>query len=156
WGAAGSRAGAGGEAPAYICWGHNNRSALVRVPMYKPQKGNSTRVEFRSLDSACNPYLAFALILAAGLKGIEAGYQLPPGSVDAVRQRTPAERRAPGFAPLRQSLDEAISVMQGSELVAETLGEHVFDFFLRNKREEWREYRYQVTEFELDRYLPIL
>ena len=156
WGAAGSSAGAGGEAPAYICWGHNNRSALVRVPMYKPQKGNATRIEFRSLDSACNPYLAFALILAAGLKGIEAGYQLPPGAEDDVWALTPAERRALGIDPLPQSLDEAISVMQGSELVAETLGEHVFDFFLRNKREEWREYRHQVTAFELDRYLPML
>jgi glutamine synthetase len=156
WGAAERTAGAGGEAPAYICWGHNNRSALIRVPMYKPQKGNATRIEFRSLDSACNPYLAFALILAAGLKGIEAGYQLPHGAEDDVWALTSAERRALGIDPLPQSLDEAINVMQGSELVAETLGEHVFDFFLRNKREEWREYRHQVTEFELNRYLPVL
>jgi len=156
WGAAGSSAGAGGEAPAYICWGHNNRSALVRVPMYKPQKGNATRIEFRSLDSACNPYLAFALILAAGLKGIEAGYQLPPGAEDDVWALTSAERRALGIRPLPQDLDQAIRVMQDSELVAETLGEHVFDFFLRNKRAEWQEYRRQVTEYELGRYLPML
>jgi glutamine synthetase len=156
WGAAESAAGAGGEAPAYICWGHNNRSALVRIPMYKPHKGNATRVEFRSVDSACNPYLAFAVILEAGLKGIEAGYELPPGAEDDVWALTSAERRALGISPLPQSLDEAITVMQDSELVAQALGEHVFDFFLRNKRAEWGEYRHQVTQFELDRYLPVL
>jgi glutamine synthetase len=156
WGGDERIAGAGGEAPAYICWGHNNRSALVRVPMYKPHKGNATRIEFRSIDSACNPYLAFAVILAAGLKGIEADYDLPPGAEDDVWALTSAERRALGIAPLPRDLSEAISVMQDSELVADTLGEHVFDFFLRNKRAEWREYRRQVTEFELDRYLPVL
>ena len=146
----------GGEAPAYICWGHNNRSALVRVPMYKPQKGNSTRVEFRSPDSACNPYLAFAVMLAAGLKGIEEGYVLPEGAEDDVWSLTDAERRAMGIHPLPGSLAEAIEVMERSELVAETLGEHVFDFFLRNKRAEWQDYRRQVTAYELDRYLPVL
>src|ERR1700726_1536297 len=156
WGAEERTAGAGGEAPAYVCWGHNNRSALVRVPMYKPQKGNSTRVEFRSVDAACNPYLAFAVILAAGLKGIEGDYELPPGAEDDVWALTSAERRALGIRPLPQDLDQAIKVMQDSELVAETLGEHVFDFFLRNKREEWQEYRRQVTEYELSRYLPML
>ncbi len=156
WGGDERIAGAGGEAPAYICWGHNNRSALVRVPMYKPQKANATRVEFRSIDSACNPYLAFAVILAAGLKGIEADYELPAGAEDDVWALTEAERRALGIAPLPQSLSDACNVMEGSELVAETLGEHVFDFFLRNKRAEWREYRRQVTEFELDRYLSVL
>jgi glutamine synthetase len=156
WGGDERIAGAGGEAPAYICWGHNNRSALVRVPMYKPQKGNATRVEFRSIDPACNPYLAFAVILAAGLKGIEEDYELPPGAEDDVWALTSAERRALGIAPLPQSLADACDVMQRSELVAETLGEHVFDFFLRNKRSEWQEYRRQVTEFELDRYLPTL
>ena len=146
----------GGEAPAYVCWGHNNRSALVRVPMYKPQKGNSTRVEFRSPDSACNPYLAFAVMLAAGLKGIEEGYVLPEGAEDDVWSLTDAERRAMGIHPLPGSLAEAIEVMERSELVAETLGEHVFDFFLRNKRAEWQDYRRQVTAYELDRYLPVL
>jgi len=124
--------------------------------MYKPQKANATRVEFRSVDSACNPYLAFAVILAAGLKGIEADYELPPGAEDDVWALTSAERRALGIGPLPQSLDEAIGAMQDSELVAETLGEQVFDFFLRNKRAEWRDYRHQVTQFELDRYLPTL
>ena len=146
----------GGEAPAWICWGHNNRSALIRVPMYKPSKGNSTRIEYRAMDSAVNPYLAYSVLLAAGLKGIEEGYELPPGSEDDVWGLTSAERRALGMDPLPGSLDQAISAMEKSELVAETLGEHVFDFFLRNKRAEWGEYRRQVTAWELDRYLPLL
>ena len=146
----------GAEAPAMICWGHNNRSALVRVPMYKPTKGNSTRVEFRSLDSACNPYLAYAVILASGLKGIEEGYELPPGAEDDVWSLTAAERRAMGMEPLPGSLNQAIQAMERSELVAETLGEHVFDFFLRNKQAEWEEYRRQVNAWEIDRYLPTL
>ena len=146
----------GGEAPAYVCWGHNNRSAMVRVPMYKPQKGQSTRIEVRTLDSACNPYLAFAVLLAAGLKGVEDGYSLPPGAEDDVWSLTEGERRAMGIDPLPQNLAEAIAVMEHSELVAETLGEQVFDFFLRNKRAEWQEYRNQVTAFELERYLPAL
>jgi glutamine synthetase len=156
WGGDERTAGNGGEAPAYISWGHNNRSALVRVPMYKPQKGNATRIEFRSLDPACNPYLAYAVLLAAGLKGIEKDYELPPGAEDDVWALTAAERRAMGIEPLPGSLSDACNVMERSELVAETLGEEVFDFFLRNKRDEWREYRRQVTEFELDRYLPVL
>jgi glutamine synthetase len=156
WGGDEKIAGAGGEAPSYICWGHNNRSALVRVPMYKPQMGSATRVEFRSIDSACNPYLAYAVVLEAGLRGIEAQYELPPGAEDDVWALTSSERRALGIEPLPQNLSEAISVMQSSELVAEALGEHVFDFFLRNKRAEWAEYRRQVTEFELDRYLAAL
>jgi len=146
----------GAEAPAMICWGHNNRSALVRVPMYKPAKGNSTRVEFRSLDSACNPYLAFAVILAAGLAGIERGYELPPGAEDDVWALTAGERRALGMRPLPASLNQAIQEMERSELVAETLGEHVFDFFLRNKQSEWEDYRRQVSQWEIDRYLPTL
>jgi glutamine synthetase len=146
----------GAEAPAWICWGHNNRSALIRVPMYKPAKGNSTRIEFRSLDSAANPYLAFAVILAAGLKGIEEGYELPEGSDDDVWALTSAERRAMGMHPLPSSLNQAIVDMERSELVAETLGEHVFEFFLRNKKAEWEDYRRQVSQWELDRYLPLL
>ncbi|MDQ1704530.1 MAG: glutamine synthetase [Frankiaceae bacterium] len=146
----------GGEAPAYVCWGHNNRSALVRVPMYKPHKGNSTRVEIRSPDSAGNPYLMFAVLLAAGLKGIEEGYELPDGAEDDVWALTDGERRALGIAPLPGSLSDAIKTLESSELMAETLGEHVFDFFLRNKRAEWESYRQQVTPFELTRYLPVL
>ena len=143
----------GGEAPAHLTWGHNNTSAMVRVPMYKPLKGQSSRIEVRSLDPACNPYLAYAVLLSAGLTGIEKGYDLPPEAEEDVWSLTPGERRALGIEPLPSSLHEAITVMERSELVAETLGEHVFDFFLRNKRQEWDDYRRQVTEFELDRYL---
>jgi glutamine synthetase len=150
------RLAAGGEAPSYICWGHNNRSALVRVPMYKPQKSQSSRIEFRSLDSASNPYLAFALLLAAGLKGIEEAYELPREAEDDVWSLTDRERRALGIKPLPTSLAEAISAMEESELAAETLGEHVFDFFLRNKRNEWADYRKQVTPFERSLLLPVL
>jgi glutamine synthetase len=146
----------GGEAPAHLTWGHNNRSAMVRVPMYKPAKGQSSRVEVRTIDSACNPYLSFAVLLAAGLKGIEKGYELPPETEDDVWRLTDFERRALGIEPLPASLSQAIEAMERSELVAETLGEHVFDFFLRNKRAEWEEYRGQVTAFELERYLPRL
>ena len=146
----------GGEAPSYICWGHNNRSALIRVPMYKPGKGNSTRIEYRALDSATNPYLAFAVILAAGMKGIEDGLELPDGAEDDVWSLTDSERRALGIKPLPSSLEAALGLMERSELVAETLGEGVFDFFLRNKRAEWDEYSRQVTPFELSRYLPWL
>jgi glutamine synthetase len=146
----------GGEAPSYVCWGHNNRSALIRVPMYKPGKGQSTRIEYRALDSACNPYLAFAVLLAAGLRGIDEGLDLPDGAEDDVWALTDGERRALGIKPLPASLSDAIRIMEESELVAETLGEGVFDFFLRNKRQEWVEYRQQVTPFELNRYLPLL
>ncbi len=146
----------GGEAPPYACWAHNNRSALVRVPMYKPSKGQSTRVEYRALDSGANPYLAYALILAAGLKGIEEGYELPPEAEDDVWSLTDSERLALGMQPLPESLNEAIVLMERSELVAETLGEHVFDFFLRNKRAEYANYRRQVTPWELKRLLPVL
>jgi len=147
---------AGGEAPPYAVWGSNNRSALVRVPMYKPTKSGSTRIEVRSPDSATNPYLCFALLLAAGLRGVEEELPLPPGAEDDVWTLSEQERRALGMRPLPTSLAEAISAMESSELVAETLGEHVFDFFLRNKRAEWQAYRSEVTPFELGRYLPVL
>jgi glutamine synthetase len=146
----------GGEAPSYICWGHNNRSAMIRVPMYKPNKGASTRMELRTIDSACNPYLAFAVILAAGMKGIELGYDLPREAEDDVWSLNERERKALGIDPLPSSLADAIAVAESSELLAETLGEHVFDFFLRNKRAEWDEYRVQVSAFERDRMLPLL
>ena len=144
------------EAPTVICWGHANRSALVRVPRYKPGKANSTRVELRSPDSACNPYLMFAVLLAAGMKGIEQGYELPPGAEDDVWALTDTELRALGYGELPHNLAEALRAMEDSELLAETLGEHVFDFFLRNKREEWIDYRSEVSPFELRRYLPML
>jgi len=145
----------GDEAPAYVSWGHNNRSALVRVPLYKPNKGTSARIEYRAIDSAANPYLAFSLLLAAGLKGIEEGYELPPEAEGDVWSMTDAERRALGYTPLPASLDHALQIMERSELVAETLGEHVFEYVLLNKRQEWREYRAQVTPFELRSNLGI-
>ncbi|HEU4757124.1 MAG TPA: glutamine synthetase family protein, partial [Agromyces sp.] len=146
----------GDEAPSFICWGHNNRSALVRVPLYKPNKGQSARVEYRAIDSAANPYLAFSLLLAAGMKGIEEGYELPPEAEDDVWALTDSERRALGYHPLPASLDHAIEYMEESELVADTLGEQVYNYVLANKRAEWRDYRSQVTPFELQRNLEIL
>ena len=146
----------GGEAPSYICWGRNNRSALVRVPGYKPTKGASARIELRSIDAAANPYLAFALMLRAGLAGIEGEYELPEEAEDDVWSLTERERRALGIQPLPRNLDEAIRIMEGSELAADTLGDHVFDFFLRNKRAEFDEYRRQVTPQELLRLMPVL
>jgi len=144
------------EAPSFVCWGHNNRSALVRVPLYKPNKGQSARVEYRAIDSAANPYLAYALLLAAGLKGIEEGYELPAEAEDDVWSLSDAERRALGYTPLPSSLDHAIQLMEESELVAETLGEQVFNYVLLNKRREWHEYRAQVTPYELEKHLGIL
>jgi glutamine synthetase len=146
----------GGEAPSYVCWGHNNRSAMIRVPMYKPNKGQSTRMELRTIDSACNPYLAFAVTLAAGMKGIDESYDLPREAEDDVWSLNERERKSLGIDPLPKSLQDAISVAESSELLAETLGEHVFDFFLRNKRAEWEEYRVQVSAFERDRMLPLI
>jgi glutamine synthetase len=146
----------GGEAPSYICWGHNNRSAMVRVPMYKPGKGPSTRIELRTIDAACNPYLAFAVVLAAGMKGIEQDMELSRETEDDVWLLSERERSALGIQPLPKNLNDAISIAEGSELLAETLGEHVFDFFLRNKRQEWDEYRGQVSAFERDRMLPVI
>ena len=130
-----------GEAPAFVTWGHNDRSSLVRIPSYKPLKENSTRVEVRSPDSACNPYLAFAVIISAGLKGVEGKYEL-------------TDNENPAALPT--SLDEAIAAMESSQLVRETLGESVFEYVLRNKRAEWNEYRKQVSAYEINRYLPIL
>jgi glutamine synthetase len=146
----------GGEAPSFVCWGHNNRSALIRVPLYKPDKGNSARIEYRAIDSAANPYLAYALLLNAGLKGIEEEYPLPAETEDNVWALNDAERRAMGIQPLPQSLDHAIRKLEESELVAETLGEEVFSYVLANKRREWSDYRSQVTPFELKQNLETL
>lgn len=139
----------GGEAPSFVCWGHNNRSALIRVPLYKPDKGGSSRIEYRAIDSAANPYLAYALLLNAGLKGIENEYELPAETEDNVWNLTDSERRAMGIQPLPQSLDHAIRKLEESELAAETLGEQVFSYVLANKQAEWSAYRSQVTPFEL-------
>ncbi len=146
----------GYEAPIHVSWARNNRSALVRVPVVKPGKTESTRVEYRSPDSACNPYLAFAVILAAGLRGIEKGYELPP-EADANLFALSAEELAnKGILHLPGSLHEALGLMESSELLAATLGDHVFEWFIRNKRAEWAGYKAHVTQFELDRYLPLL
>jgi glutamine synthetase len=145
----------GFEAPVYVSWARNNRSALVRVPIAK-NKASSTRVEYRAPDPACNPYLAFAVILAAGLRGIEEGYELPSEASTNIFELTDEERAAEGLDALPQSLSEALTVMERSELVAEVLGEHIFEWFLRNKRKEWMGYKAQVTPFELDRYLRML
>lgn len=144
----------GYEAPTFVTWARNNRSALVRIPVTKAGKQSSTRIEYRSPDPACNPYLAYSVILAAGLRGIEEGYELPPEASANVFEMTAEERAAEGITSLPQSLSEALDVMETSELVAEALGEHIFEWFLRNKRAEWFDYKSQVTQFELDRYLP--
>jgi len=146
----------GYEAPTYICWARNNESALVRVPLAKRGKEESTRVEFRSPDPACNPYLAFSVMLAAGLRGIEEGYELPPEATNNIFEMTPEERAAEQIDALPQSLAEAVDVMERSELVAEALGEHVFQYFIRNKRREWDAYKEQVTPWEIERYLAAL
>ena len=146
----------GYEAPIHVSWARNNRAALLRVPVVKRNKLESTRVEYRAPDSACNPYLAFAVILAAGLKGVEEGYELPREAATNLFTMTPEELAAEQIGTLPSSLNDAVAVMERSELVAETLGEHVFEWFIRNKRAEWAAYKTHVSQFELDRYLPLL
>jgi len=146
----------GFDAPVHISWARNNQSALVRVPSVKKGKPSSVRVEYRAADAACNPYLALSVILAAGLEGIRQGYDLPPEVTGDVTRLTEAERKAAGAKRLPETLSEALDLMEASDLVADALGEHVFDWFLRNKRNEWREYQHHVSRFELDTYLPIL
>src|SRR5690349_24147603 len=123
--------------------------------MYTPRKACSRRIEVRSPDSACNPYLTFAVLLAAGLRGVEKGYELGPQAEDNVWSLTPEERSAMGYRELPGSLGTALQEMETSELVAEALGEHVFDFFLRNKKAEWGNYRRHVTPYELKTYLSL-
>jgi glutamine synthetase len=142
----------GFEAPVYISWARNNRSVVVNIPHTKKGKPESTRVEFRAPDPACNPYLAFSVVLAAGLRGIEENYDLPPDTTANLYQLTEEERLAEGIEMLPGSLSEALDAMDDSELVAEALGEHVFEWFIRNKRAEWREYKTHISQFELDRY----
>ena len=146
----------GYEAPVYICWSRRNRSAMVRVPLYKPGKENATRVELRNPDPACNPYLAFAAMLAAGLKGIEEGYELPPESSDNIFEMTEDERAKAGIDSLPEDLYQAIKEFDKSSFVREALGDHVCDYLIRNKWAEWDEYKALVTPYEVDRYLPIL
>jgi glutamine synthetase len=146
----------GYEAPVYQSWARRNRADLVRVPEYKPGKEKATRIEFRSPDPACNPYLAFSVMLAAGLEGIEKGYEAPEPIEENVYEMTEEERQKRGIGTLPASLLEAILLTEKSELVRKALGEHVFSAFIQNKKIEWDHYRTQVTEYELKRYLPIL
>ena len=143
----------GFEAPNSISWARNNRSALVRIPEYKHHKHSSTRIEFRSPDAACNPYLAFALILAAGMRGVREGYELPAEAPDDLHLLSEDQRADLGIATLPKSLAQALEVMEGSSLVRSTLGPHIFEWFVRNKNSEWADYKAHVSQFELDRYL---
>jgi len=146
----------GYEAPVYIAWSQRNRSALVRVPYYKPGKENATRAELRCPDPACNPYLAFAVMLAAGMKGIEEGYELPREMSDNLYELTDDERKERGIESLPGSLGEAIAITEKSDLVREVLGDHAFERFIWLKKNEWDNFRIQVTPYELDKLLPIL
>jgi len=146
----------GYEAPVYVSWARRNRSAMVRVPMYKPGKEQATRMEFRSPDPGCNPYLAFAVMLAAGLKGIEKNYSLADPVEEDIYEMDEAARQRAGIDSLPGSLDEAIREVQKSELVRETIGDHIFNKFIENKRIEWDSYRIHVSQYEIDRYLPFM
>jgi len=146
----------GFEAPVYVCWARRNRSALVRVPMYKPGKEGATRIEYRSPDPACNPYLAFSAMLAAGLAGIDGEYELAPEASNNIYEMTENEREVVGIKSLPEDLIQAIHLAEGSDVLREALGDHVLEFLLRNKREEWDAYKSHVTPYELERYLPIL
>jgi len=146
----------GFEAPVYIAWSQRNRSALVRVPLYKPGKELATRAELRCPDPACNPYLAFAVMLAAGLKGIEECYELPTEMTDNLYELTEEERKERGIESLPGSLGEAIAETEKSHLIREVLGDHAFERFIWVKKNEWDDFRIQVTQYELDKLLPIL
>jgi glutamine synthetase len=146
----------GFEAPVHISWARNNRSGLIRVPIAKRGNPSATRIEFRSPDPACNPYLAFSVLLAAGLRGIEEGYELAPEADANLFELTDRELATLGIEQLPPSLTDALRAMEGSSLVAETVGEHIHEWFLRNKRSEWRAYKTHVSAFELDRYLRSL
>jgi glutamine synthetase len=140
----------------YVCWARRNRSALVRVPQYKPGKEEATRIEFRSPDAACNPYLAFAAMLGAGLAGIDGSYELPPEASNNIYEMTDVERGAAGIASLPEDLHDAIGLAERSDLLREVLGSHVHEFLIRAKRGEWDDFKAYVSPYELERYLPVL
>ncbi len=146
----------GYEAPVYLSWAQKNRSDLIRVPMYKPGKEEATRIEFRSPDPACNPYLAFSVMLAAGLAGIKERITPPEPVEENVYKMSAAERERRGIKQLPGSLLEAIQLTEKSKLVREALGDHIFEHFIENKKLEWDRYRIQITSYELEKYLPIL
>jgi glutamine synthetase len=146
----------GFDAPIFVSWARNNQSALVRVPSVKRGKPSSVRIEYRAADGACNPYLALSVMLAAGLNGVREGYELPPEVTADVDRLSTSERAAIGVKRLPDTLASALDLMEESELVAEALGEHVFNWFLRNKRAEWDRYQEHVSRYELETYLPML
>jgi glutamine synthetase len=146
----------GYEAPVYISWGQKNRSALVRVPRYRIGKENSTRIELRSADPVCNPYLAFSAMLAAGMKGVKEKYTLPAPVEENIYEMSLLDRRDKNIATLPGDLFEAVQLFESSQLMRETLGEHVFSKFVANKHIEWEQYRGIVSSYELDKYLPLL
>jgi glutamine synthetase len=146
----------GFEAPVYITWARRNRSALVRVPMYKPGKEAATRMELRCPDPTANPYLAFAVMLGAGLKGVEEGLRLPPEATNNIFEMTPAELDAANIGTLPGSLGEAIELFEKSELMKEVLGEHIHKFYVENKKAEWADYIQYVSEWEIDKYLSVM
>jgi glutamine synthetase len=146
----------GYEAPVYICWAQMNRSALIRVPMYKPGKEKATRIEYRSPDPACNPYLAFSVMLAAGLEGVQNKYKLCDPANDNIYNMGEEKRWRSGIRSLPEDLLEAIRLTEKSKVVKEALGDKLFEHFIRNKKMEWDEYKAQVTQYEIEKYLPIL
>ena len=146
----------GYEAPVYVAWSQRNRSALIRIPLYKPGSEQATRAEIRCPDPACNPYLTFACLLHAGLNGIEKGYELPDPMETNLYHLTAEERRELGIVSLPETLGEAIDELAGSELMARALGEHIFPRYIELKRKEWDDYRVQLTAWEMDRYLKTL
>ena len=146
----------GYEAPVYAAWSQRNRSALIRIPLYKPGNEQATRAEIRCPDPACNPYLTFACLLHAGLEGIEKGYELPAPMESNLYKLTPEERKERGIVALPETLGEAIDELAGSDLVRRALGDHIFDAYVKLKRQEWDEYRVQLTPWELEKYLSVL
>lgn len=146
----------GYEAPVYIAWARRNRSAMIRVPMYKPGNEQATRIELRSPDPACNPYLSYALMLTAGLKGIEDNYELPDPVERDIYHMTEEERKEHGIGSLPGNQFEAVQELEKSSLARETLGEHIFENFIQNKKMEWEEYCIHVSKFEIDKYYPVL
>jgi glutamine synthetase len=146
----------GFEAPVYVAWSQRNRSALIRIPLYKPGSEQATRAEIRCPDPACNPYLTFAALLHAGLEGIEKGYELEAPMETNLYHLTAEERREQGIVSLPETLGEAVDELAGSELMRRALGDHIFDAYVKLKRKEWDEYRVQLTQWELDRYLGVL
>jgi glutamine synthetase len=146
----------GYEAPVYLSWARKNRSDMIRIPEYQPGKETSTRIEFRVPDPACNPYLAFSVMLAAGLEGVEKKYELADPIETNIFEMSSKDKEQRGIGSLPINLWDAISLTENSQLVRKALGDHVFDSFIKNKKIEWDQYRTQVTEYELKRYLPIL